>query len=416
MPNSSATADQANTATLSQFMQLLNDSCNQGALTRLVLSKYCGDEPELARLVVRPVVLRGEQSLSFVYSYKTRDITKNHSRNEGLALLGTLLGNHFKSAHLFTTTEEAQLNFTKKGKAMLHRRATTAAVAASHEHNREKRRFVPLERPFLVELGVTDQQHQLIPSMSRKWKQINKFIEVFQRAFDASPLKAEQEVHVFDFGAGKGYLTFAIHDFLRNTRHLNGVVTGVELREPLIALCNKAASKLGLEGLHFREGDVRHYTPQRLDVMIALHACDTATDYAIHMGIRSGASIIMCAPCCHKQVRPQMHNPAVLSPMLQYGVHQGQEAEMVTDALRALLLEANGYDTQVFEFVSLEHTSKNKMILAVKRQQQGDAQAVMAQVEGIKQFYGIKEQCLEALLKGEQPGCDDASCETQQAE
>jgi hypothetical protein len=393
-----------------QFSQLLTDSVNNGSLIRLVLSKYCGEESELVRLVVRPVVLREAESLTFVYSYKTRDITKNHPRAEGLALLCSMPGSAFKSVNLFSSTEEVQLNFTKKGKAMLHRSATMPGAVVSRDHDREKRRYVELDRPFLVELGVTDRQHRLIPSMSRKWKQINKFIEVFQHAFDASPLKSEQAVHVVDFGSGKGYLTFAIHDYLRNSRRLEATVTGVELRSELVNLCNGAAGRIGSEGLAFRQGDVRHYTPPSLDVMIALHACDIATDYAIHMGIRCNAAIIMCAPCCHKQVRPQMENPPVLKPMLQYGVHLGQEAEMVTDALRALLLEAHGYDTQVFEFVSLEHTSKNKMILAVKRANPGDPQPILAQIEGIKKFYGISEQCLESLLEGTPIAYDTGAC------
>jgi hypothetical protein len=158
---------------------------------------------------------------------------------------------------------------------------------------------------------------------------------------------------------------------------------------------------LGLEGLHFEQGDVRSYQPaseQPMDVMIALHACDVATDYAIHLGIRAGASIVMCSPCCHKQIRPQLLSPHPLRPILQHGIHMDQQAEMVTDSLRALLLEANGYETQVFEFVSLEHTSKNKMILAVKRAQPKAPGEVLAQIEQIKQFYGIREQCLESLL------------------
>ena len=149
------------------------------------------------------------------------------------------------------------------------------------------------------------------------------------------------------------------------------------------------------------------YTPARLDVMIALHACDIATDHAIHLGLRAGAAIIMCSPCCHKQIRPQMQMPATLRPMLQHGIHLGQEAEMVTDSLRALLLEAEGYETQVFEFIALEHTSKNKMILAVKKS--GPALAVaqqrrpelLAQIAEIKRFYGLREHCLESLIQGD---------------
>jgi hypothetical protein len=137
----------------------------------------------------------------------------------------------------------------------------------------------------------------------------------------------------------------------------------VELRTGLVTLCEASARRHGLQGLSFNAGDVRSYEPDPVDVMIALHACDTATDHAIHLGLRAGAQLIVCSPCCHKQLRPQMKSPPLLRPMLQHGIHLGQQAEMVTDSLRALLLDAAGYDTQVFEFIALEHTSKNKMIL-----------------------------------------------------
>ena len=201
-----------------------------------------------------------------------------------------------------------------------------------------------------------------------------------------------------DFGSGKGYLTFAVHHHLTHALGREADVTGVELRPDLVALCNKATARLGLAGLHFEHGDVREREPQALDIMIALHACDTATDHAIHLGIRSGAALIVCSPCCHKQLRPQLKSPAVMAPMLQHGIHLGQQAEMLTDSLRALLLQAHGYDTQVFEFVSLEHTSKNKMILAVKRAEALPAEPVLAQIRAIKDFYAVREHCLETLL------------------
>ena len=144
--------------------------------------------------------------------------------------------------------------------------------------------------------------------------------------------------------------------------------------------------------------------------MIALHACDIATDYAIHMGIRSGASIIMCSPCCHKQIRLQIQSPALLKPMLQYGLHMGQQAEMVTDSLRALFLEACGYETKVFEFISLEHTNKNKMILAVKRAEPLDPAELLVKIQELKVFYGIQEQCLETLLQADGYLSDIAVC------
>src|SRR5690606_23160134 len=154
---------------------------------------------------------------------------------------------------------------------------------------------------------------------------------------------------IMDFGSGKGYLTFAIYDHLLQRGNSSARVMGVELQETLVKFCNQIASQTGQPGLEFLCGDVKHYSQQSCDVMIALHACDIATDHAIHYGIRAGTQIILCAPCCHKEIRPQLHSPAPLKPILQYGVHLGQEAEMITDSLRALLLESQGYSSKVFE-------------------------------------------------------------------
>lgn len=380
------------------FLERLANSYKQQCWVKLVLSKYRGDEQDLQRLVIRPIMLRDKSVLSFVYQYKTRDITKNHTAEQGLALIQTLLVNDFKNAHLLTHDEEIQCEMSKKGKVRVHS-SQRKVQAESYAHNREKNRLLDISRPFLTALGVTDQQQQLIPAMSRKWKQINKFIEIFSQALDKSPLSKNDHIEVVDFGSGKGYLTFAVHDYLRNSLQLAATTTGVELREELAVLCNNAAAKLEHAGLSFVCGDVKTHAPAQTDVMIALHACDIATDYAIHYGIRAKASIIMCSPCCHKQLRPQMSSPLVLQPLLQYGVHLGQEAEMVTDALRALLLEAHGYTAKVFEFISLEHTNKNKMILAVKNNLTVNQQVILEQVEGLKAFYNIEEHCLQTLLQ-----------------
>jgi SAM-dependent methyltransferase len=385
-----------------QFLSLLDTCLTQNSLIKLVLAKYVGSEAELQRIIIKPVTVKDQPCLSFVYRYKTRDITKNHPLAEAQALIASLLPESFKNAHLLSLTDEVQLEFSKKGKSTLFRnKAQQQREAPTAEHDREKKRYLELSRPFLTDLGVTNKQHELIPAMSRKWKQINKFIEVFSHALATSPIKLDTPVAVADFGSGKGYLTFAIHDYLRNTLQVEGNVTGVELREDMVTLCNNAATRLEHPGLVFKCGDVRSVAPSQLDVMIALHACDVATDYAIHTGIRSGASIIMCSPCCHKQIRLQIQSPTLLKPMLQYGLHMGQQAEMVTDALRALLLEACGYETKVFEFISLEHTNKNKMILAVKRATATDPAELLAKIQELKVFYGIQEQCLERLLQAD---------------
>jgi len=367
--------------------------------TKLVLSKPRAAAGDLARVTVRPVTLKGVPMRSFVYTHATRDITKNLAADDAQAALRELLAERFDNAHLFTEHEEVQLLTSRKGKQTLLRHKVSAAAEARATHDREKQRYVDQNQPFLTALGVTNEEHQIVPAMARKWKQINKFVEVLDHALASTALKDAARIDVVDFGSGKGYLTFATHDHLRHTLGLPAHVAGVELREDMVALCNDAVRCLALDGLRFEQGDVRSVVPPTIDIMIALHACDTATDFAIHTGLRAGASIIMCSPCCHKELRPQLLSPHPLRPILKHGVHLGQQAEMLTDGLRAMLLEACGYETQVFEFVSLEHTNKNKMILAVKRERAAaDADALWRQIADIKGFYGIQQQCLESLL------------------
>jgi hypothetical protein len=390
-----------------RLLFLVAASLDRGDFGKLVLAKPRGDALDGLRVSVRTIALRGTTCLSFVHSHATRDVTKNVGVDDGVALLRGMLEGGFDHAHLFTASEEVHWLASRKGRQTLRRVPLAASAAASAEpaepapHDRAKHRFVAIDRPFLAALGVTDARGALVPAMARKWKQINKFVEVVDHAIARTSLAERGALKVVDFGAGKGYLTFALHDHLHHTLGLPAQVVGVELRADMVALCNAAVQRLALAGLVFEQGDVQSRAPEAIDLMIALHACDTATDHAIHAGIRAGAAVIVCSPCCHKEVRPQMAAPALLRPMLQHGIHLGQQAEMVTDSLRALLLEAQGYATQVFEFVALEHTSKNKMILATKRAQPEPpelAAAVREEIAAIKNFYGIREQQLERLL------------------
>ncbi len=385
---------------IKSFFALLNESVEQNSFIKLILGKYRGNEADLRNIEIKPVSIKSQDSLSFVYQYKTKDITKNFPVGEGIEVIRGLLGVDFKSAHLFSTAEDVQIEFSKRGKCMLNRSKPTCREVPVKGHNREKQRIINQDRPFLISLGITNDDRQVLPSMSSKWKQINVFLEIFQQALLSSQISKSKNINVVDFGSGKGYLTFAVYDFLRNSQGMDAQVTGVELREELVRFCSNAAMKHEMEKLHFCQGDLKSYSPGKIQVMIALHACDTATDSAIHMGISSGAEIIMCSPCCHKELRQKIVIPPVLKPILRFGVHLGQEAEMVTDSLRALLLEAEGYETKVFEFISLEHTDKNKMILAVKRGGSPDKkEEAQLQINAIKDFYGIKEINLETMLK-----------------
>ena len=353
------------------------DSLSSRSFKRLVLSKPrpggAAVAEQLQRITAKPALIKGQACLSLLFNHATRDITKNPAEAEAASQLLAWLGSSFSHGHLFTADEELQLLYSKRGKVSLHRSRVVVveensekvaedsgasldglAATFTQGHQRQKRHALSLDLPFLTALGVTDARQQLVPAMARKWKQINKFVEVLDHALDEARLQPGSEpLHVVDFGAGKGYLTFATHHHLTQQRHWPARVMGVELRPDLVTLCNAAVQRLGLEGLEFACGDVRSVVPPRVDVMIALHACDTATDHALHTGIRQGAAVILSSPCCHKQIRPQMSLPPLLKPMLQHGIHLGQQAEMLTDSLRALLLEAHGYQAQVFDVCGL---------------------------------------------------------------
>jgi len=381
-----------------QFLGAFQQAFETDHFDRLILSQYKGELEQLEKMTFRVISLNEQKVLSCVYRYKTQDVTKNYPLNEALTQVTELL-TCCKQANLFTDQEELQLKKNKK-KAMLTRskaKPVSTKAKAEQGHDRIKQRYVDQDSVFLQHLGITDQQGQIIPSMARKWKQINKFVEIFSGAL-AQIQPQEQGLRIVDFGSGKGYLTCALYDYMQKHGQ-TPYVTGVELNPKMVEFCQNVAQQSGFNQLDFFQGDVRTYEPERLDVMIALHACDVATDFAIHSGIRLNAQIIMCAPCCHKELRPQLQSPKVLSPMLQFGIHAGQQAEMLTDTIRALLLKAYGYETKVFEFVALEHTSKNKMILATKRKdyEQPD-QAVLAQIQALKEMYGIQKHSLELLL------------------
>lgn len=394
--------DPSNRAAFDRFVAALDRAAAEGRFEHLTLTAPRDAEPDLKRVTVRRVMLRGQPHLSFVHTHERRDVTRNLPLAEGLQVLHERIEHGFANAHLHLVGEAWQLARSRKGRFSLRvSRVDTAGAVAPAPHNRPKRHLVELDRPFLAALGVTDPGGQLVPAMARKWRQINKFVEIMAGALAGSTLAGRSGIEVLDFGAGKGYLTFALHDHLRHALGMQARVTGVEVREELVRAGNAIADRLGLEGLRFEAGDIVGHGPRPVDVMIALHACDTLTDYAIHYAIRGGATLICCAPCCHKQIRPQLRAPQVLRPLLQHGVHLGQEAEMLTDTLRALLLQACGYDAQIFEFVSLEHTAKNKMILAVRRDDTRSPAQALDQVRELEGFYGLREQCLKSLLEAD---------------
>jgi len=232
--------------------------------------------------------------------------------------------------------------------------------------------------------------------MADKFKQINKYVEIIDHTLEVA--KKPANFSVVDMGAGKGYLTFALYDHLFNALKMNVQVTGIEMRNDLVEKCNLVSVKAGYKNLKFFCSNINDFPVETTDMLIALHACDTATDYAINKGIRAKAEYIIVAPCCHKQIRREMTSQNLLEPMLRHGIFMERQAEMVTDALRALLMELHGYQTKVFEFISTEHTPKNVMIIGTRHSRKVDEQKILEKIHSIKSFFGIEKHYLETLL------------------
>ncbi|WP_210321342.1 class I SAM-dependent methyltransferase [Devosia beringensis] len=376
-----------------------------GSLVRLKLGGYHGAEPDLKGIEIKKITVKGGDRFSFTYRYKTRDIIKNFIQPEALALLRTGLKDEFSMAQLATTGFDMVLE--RNGlKIRLKRTEVEGREAPSTEHNRAKNR--PLngsDKPWLKALGIAGKDGVVRSDAQDKFRQINKMVEIFAPLIQA--LKAEQPL-IVDMGAGKGYLDFALYDYLSTVAKRPVGVVGVEMREQLVADGNATAQQSGFDGLSFQTGTILDFDATGADAVIALHACDTATDDAIFKGISAGAVLIAVAPCCHKQIRRQMEAgkpDAQLDFLLRHGTFLEKQAEMVTDGLRALLLELNGYRTKVFEFVSDAHTPKNNLIVAEKDDRVGrDREAILRQIAAIKALFGIEEHYLEGLLGARDAG------------
>ena len=378
-------------ATKSAFMS--------GALVRLKLGGYHGSEPDLKSVEVKKITVKDGDKFSFTYRYKTRDIIKNFIQPEALALLRSGLKDEFRSAQLATT--EFDMGFERNGVKMRPKRPEVSGrEAPSTDHNRAKNRpLTATDKPWLKALGIAGKDGVVRNDAQDKFRQINKMVEIFAPLIQA--IKTERPL-IVDMGAGKGYLDFALYDYLANVANRPAGIVGVEMREQLVSDGNATAQQSGFDGLSFQAGTIMDFDASGADAVIALHACDTATDDAIFKGINAGAALIAVAPCCHKQIRRQMEAgqpDGRLEVMLRHGIFLERQAEMVTDTLRALLLELNGYKTKVFEFVSDAHTPKNNLIVAEKDGRLGrDRDAVLKQIAEIKTMFGIEQHYLEGLL------------------
>lgn len=386
----------------SKFINELELCVKSNTFAKLSLGNYKGAESGLKNIYVKKVLIKQEEKLSFTYRYQTRDIVKNYSIKESIALLNQLIGfDGFRVANLFCTEFDLTFEYISVEKTILKKKPATHTTQPSLEHDKQKNRLIESKgKHYLYELRITDESGNVYKATQDKYRQINHYVEILSSLLKELP--SRDVTKVVDMGAGKGYLTFALYDYLTNILKLKASVTGVEFRPDLVALCNQIAQNSAFTELHFVEGSIQDYDSTGANVLIALHACDTATDDAIAKGITAGADLIVVAPCCHKQIRREMEKHKAqndLDFLLRHGIFMERQAEMVTDGIRALILEYFGYSTKVFQFISDAHTPKNVMLVGEKKARhiQHDPE-ILNRIKAAKAYFGIERHHLESLM------------------
>jgi hypothetical protein len=354
-------------------------------LSRAVLSKPRRESP-YSKVTVRPVLVDEELRYQFEYRQGAKATHANLLPPEAETVLGELISRDFRQALLQTPQHDYQV---LDGKKVLRHPPTAKPVELAHD--RPKRRLLEegTPVPFLVELGVMTPDGKVRAQRYDKFRQVNRFLELVDDVVPRRPLR------IVDFGSGKSYLTFALYHLLAVERGLDVEVVGLDLKEDVIERCRSLAERLGYERLTFEIGDIALFEGEPADVVVSLHACDTATDAALERAVRWRAEVILAVPCCQHELFGQV-NDASLAPLLSHGILRERFAALATDAARAQLLEAVGYNAQVVEFVELEHTAKNLLIRAVRKRDSGNAEA-MRRYRDFKERLGI-DPALERAL------------------
>lgn len=385
---------------MEELRELLGQCLNE-ELVQIIMSNT-KDNTVASKIKVRPVLIK-EQVVFQETTYRgTQVFHANYSAEEILERILQNMQELFKQAQIQTAKIEASVLVSKKGKLTIKKHGVSGKNHAEIkkpvlEHNRTKQYILEEGKPvdFLVGLGVQTPDGKVTKARYDKFRQINRYLEFIEDVLESLP--KDRTIHIIDFGCGKSYLTFAMYYYLHELQHRDIEVTGLDLKTDVIEHCNQLAQKVGYDKLHFERGDISTYEgTDSVDMVVTLHACDTATDYAIEKAVKWGASVIMAVPCCQHEVNKQIKNET-LKPILKYGLIKERMSALITDAMRANLLEQCGYDTQILEFIDMEHTPKNLLIRAVKN---GKLRAVSrgGNIDEVMEFLQINPT-LERLLK-----------------
>ena len=384
--------------------EVINESIQETLQQMVISSPRSGCEYD--KVKVRPVILKGTVMFQETKYRSAQVFHDNMSREEANVRLNRYLTEDFKRGYVETGKETIDILISKKNKVTVKRKRTGAADAKRDlSHNRVKQYIltesVPV--PFLIDLGVQTKDGQVIRAKYDKFKQINRYLELIR---DVLPtLLKEDKLQIIDFGCGKSYLTFAMYYYLNVLHDLKADIIGLDLKEEVITKCNQLAKKYGYDKLHFLPGNIADYhNTGKVDMVVSLHACDTATDYAIYQAVRWGAKVILAVPCCQHEVNGQLESRQCQS-ILKYGLIKERLSALLTDAIRADLLEEIGYEVQILEFIDMEHTPKNIMIRAVKNDRKkirNDRSALYGEVKEVTDRLQIETTLQKLLYAGKE--------------
>lgn len=357
---------------------------------------------KISKVKLRPVMRKEQLAYQAERFIGTKAYHKNLAPTELPEYIERLMIEDFKQLELETETEKVTVLVSKKGKVTINRKRNQQAkklTAEDMNHNKQKQYVLPKDVPvpFLVDLGVQTKDGKIVNAKYDKFRQINRYLEFVRDILPSLP--KDRTLTIIDFGCGKSYLTFALYYYLKVVNQYDIRVIGLDLKEDVIAKCNELSQKYGYDGLTFHVGDISTYEGvDEVDMVVTLHACDTATDYALEKAVRWNARVILSVPCCQHEVNKQIACKE-LEPVLKYGLIRERMSALITDAIRANLLEEQGYETQILEFIDMEHTPKNILIRAVKKQgmrYQSKNQTGLQQLEEFLQVSPTLEKLLHS--------------------
>lgn len=342
--------------------------CLSEDLEQVILSNST-DKEYATKIKIRPVMIKGELVFQETLYRGTQVFHNNYSKAEMAERICEALSKVMKQGEILCAKKRVNVLVSKKGTVTVKSKVASSAAKPERtlSHNRTKEYILTegVVHPFLVGLGVQTPDGKVAKNRYDKFKQINRYLEFIEDVLDKLP--KDKTVRIIDFGCGKSYLTFAMYYYLHELQKRDITITGLDLKKDVIAHCNALAKECGYDKLFFEVGDIGSYEGcDAVDMVVSLHACDTATDYALEKAVRWGAKVILAVPCCQHEVNKQIKNKE-LAPALKYGLIKERMSALLTDAIRANLLEQQGYDAQILEFIDIEHTPKNILIRAVKR-------------------------------------------------